>query len=47
MSVPVTKSEADEAKKLAMPAKSDGEPQRPAGVLERTCSGSPGIAARP
>ena len=44
MAVPVTKSEAREARNTAMPAKSAITPQRAAGVRARTLSCSPSIS---
>ena len=40
INVPVTKSEAEEAKNIAVPAKSSGTPHLPAGILEVTRSAS-------
>jgi hypothetical protein len=46
MAAPVTKSEAAEARKMAMPARSSGTPQRPAGVRASTRSCNPATCWR-
>src|SRR5262249_60153312 len=46
MAAPVTKFEAGEARKTAMPAKSSAAPQRCAGVRARTLSLRPWICSR-
>ena len=46
IAVPVTKSDAWEARNTAMPAKSVGEPHRAAGVRPRTLSFRPSICSR-
>jgi hypothetical protein len=46
IAVPVTKSDAALARKVAIPAKSSGEPQRFAGVRVITRSFKPSICVR-